>query len=129
MATARELLGWALSQVAHGPNQWLELETFLADFWSVTSEYTLSFYHLNYAWKPHFAEVEDKDRLPPGPERQRAFWMASVGTWVANAIMVTLFHLGLVERGNLPSGQDYRYCFRLTPLGRAVFRAPDTRSH
>ena len=125
MATARELLAWAMSQVAHGPNQWLELETFLADFWSVTNEHTLSFSYLNYAWKPHLAEAQAKDRLPPGPERQRSFWMASVGIWVANAILVTLFHLGLVERGNLPSGQDGRHCFRLTPLGRAVFGAPE----
>jgi hypothetical protein len=125
MATARELLAWALSQVAHGPNQWLELETFLADFWALTSEHTLSFYHFNYAWLPHLAEAQAKDRLPPGPERQRASWMASVGIWVANAILVTLFHLGLVERGNLPSDQDFRYCFRLTPLGRAVFGAPE----
>jgi Helicase conserved C-terminal domain len=125
MAAARELLAWALSLVAQGPNQWLELDTFLADFWSLTSEHTFSFYHRNYTWNPNLAEAQAKDRLPPGSEHQRAIWMTDVGIWVANAILVTFFHLGLVERGNLPSARDCRYCFRLTGLGRAVFGAPE----
>jgi hypothetical protein len=125
LSTARELLAWALSQVAHGPQQWLELETFLADLWSMTSEHTLTFYNVGYAWQPQFSAAQDKDQLPPGPQRERAFWMDSVGTWAANAILVTLFHLGLVERGNLPSNRDGRHCFRLTPLGHAVFGAPE----
>lgn len=41
--------------------------------------------------------------------------------WCANAIMGTLAHLGLVERGDAAT----RPCFRLTPLGQAVFAAPD----
>lgn len=125
MATAHELLAWALSLVAHGPHHWLELDTFLADFRLLTSEHTLNFYQQHYAWQPHLAEAQAKERFPPGPERQRTFWMAGVGTWVANAILVTLFHLGLVERGTLASGQQCRYYFRLTLLGRAVFGAPE----
>lgn len=125
MATARELLAWAMCQVAHGPHHWLELDTFLADFWFLTSDHTLSFYHRSYAWRPHLVEAQAKERLPPGPERQRAFWMDSVGIWIANAILVTLVHLGLVERGSLSSGQECRHCFRLTSLGRAVFGAPE----
>ncbi len=125
MAAARELLAWALSQVAHGPNQWRTLDGFLANLWSLTNQHTFGFYRLDYAWKPQLAEAQPTNLSPPGPERQRATWINSVGLWVANAILVTLYHLGLVERGNLPSGQDCRDCFRLTSLGRAVFGAPE----
>jgi hypothetical protein len=39
----------------------------------------------------------------------------------ANAVMGTLVALGFVARGRTAAG----WCFRLTPLGRAVFGAPD----
>lgn len=98
MAAARELLAWALSQVAHGPNQWRTLDGFLANLWSLTNQHTFGFYRLDYAWKPQLAEAQPTNLSPPGPERQRATWINSVGLWVANAILVTLYHLGLVER-------------------------------
>ena len=42
-----------------------------------------------------------------------------------NAKMVTLPWLGVIERGRKASGSGVPWCFRLTPLGRAVFAAPD----
>jgi len=68
---------------------------------------------------PHLAEAQAKDQVLPDPNVSAPSGWLMWGFWVANAILVTLFHLGLTERGNLPSGQDRRYCFRLTPLGRA----------
>src|SRR5258708_18817309 len=53
-----------------------------------------------------------------------AFWLAGEAVWAANAIMVTLVTLGLVERGQT-TGDKIRPCFRLTELGRVVFGAPE----
>jgi hypothetical protein len=41
-------------------------------------------------------------------------------------VMVTLAALGFIERGRV-EGAELRYCFRLTPVGRAVFGAPDVK--
>src|SRR5438445_12311392 len=64
------------------------------------------------------------ERLPAGGDGLRAFWLADEGVWAANAVMVTLVTLGLVERGET-RGRKTRPCFRLTELGRAVFGAPE----
>src|SRR5438034_6333117 len=57
-------------------------------------------------------------------DRDLAFWFAREGVWAANAIMVTLVALGMVERGQT-DGKKSRPCFRLTELGRAVFGAQE----
>src|SRR5262249_13459627 len=57
--------------------------------------------------------------------RERAAWFAGIGSRLANALMVTLPNLGLVERGRHGRGKEPAWCFRLTPLGRAVFGAPE----
>lgn len=124
MATARELLAWALSRIAHSPADWLDLETFLADLWSLTGEVRPLFYPIDYAWDPQI-EVQPKEPLPPGEEHSRTLWMQRVGVWIANAVLVTFVHLGLVERGSLRAGQHVRHGFRLTPMGRSVFGAPE----
>jgi hypothetical protein len=121
---ARELLVWALSRVAHAPAGWLDLETFLRDILQLTSEYSSRFYWSDYAWNPGFEMARKKDQYPAGKNSTLAFRLKSEGVWAANAIMVTLVALGVVERGQT-SGKKSRLCFRLTDLGRAVFAAPD----
>ena len=60
-----------------------------------------------------------------GADRMRAWWYRYGGVWFANAVMVTLVALGLVERGRLGEGPAAPLGFRLTELGRAVFGAPE----
>ena len=64
-------------------------------------------------------------RSPPAPDRQRAWWFTHGGVWYANAVMVTLVALGLVDRARLGQDADAPLGFRLTDLGRAVFGAPE----
>jgi hypothetical protein len=123
LATARELVTWALNRVAQGLNDWLDLESMLTELWAVQGESTVHFYWHGYTWDPAFAPATNKDKFPVGPERSRAFWLDSEGTWAANAIVVTLAHLGMVERGFAGTHDRTRPCFRLTELGCAVFGA------
>ncbi len=120
---ARELLMWALSCVAHTDNDWLDLETFLADLWHVTRTDEIDFYWSSYAWQPEFSRLWNKDKLD-GDERRVAFWLGLEGQWAANALWVTLWALGLIERGRADD-EAGGLCFRLTELGRLVFGAPD----
>ncbi|MGD9856975.1 MAG: hypothetical protein AB7U20_18655, partial [Planctomycetaceae bacterium] len=124
LRNAKELLIWALSRAAHSPVDWLDLEVFLKDLWRSTHKAASSFYWHAYTWDPDFAMARTKDKFPAGQDRSLAFWLDSVGTWTANAVMVTLFTLGLVQRGET-GGKQKRPCFRLTDLGRQVFGAPE----
>jgi hypothetical protein len=124
LAHARELLAWALSGVAHASNCWLDLETFLRDLWCATQQDTIDFYCDGFAWNPEFEMARKREQYPSGENRRLAFWLAGEAVWVANAIMVTLVTLGLVERGKTAGGK-IRPCFRLTELGRVVFGAPE----
>jgi hypothetical protein len=124
LRTAKELLIWALCRVAHSNLNWLDLENFLIDFWKATHDASSTFYWYGYAWMPEFELSRQKEKLPAGPQQSLAFWLASGGTLAANAIMVTLATLGLIERGET-GGKTKRPAFRLTPLGRQVFKAPE----
>jgi hypothetical protein len=118
----REMLVWALCQVAHAAEQWLDLETFLVDLWSInTNENPHAYWH-QFAWKPDFKQARDAVNPPVGPARSLASWLANAGTWAANVLVGTFAYLGLVERGQAQKGS---FGFRLTPLGRAVFGAPE----
>jgi hypothetical protein len=123
---ARELLLWALCRVAHSPDMWLDVETFGRDLWQATHRDEINFYWGNYTWPMPMEMARRRDSFPAGEERLLAFWLADEGVWVANAVMVTLVTLGLVERGQA-AGKQSRPCFRLTALGRAVFGAPEGR--
>ena len=127
LARARELLVWALCGVAHAPSCWLDLETFLRDLWQKTRETEINFYWRSYSWDPEFEMGKKRDQYPAGDERMLAFWLAAEAVWAANALMVTLATLGLVERGQT-TGNDVRPCFRLTELGRVVFGAPEVEA-
>jgi len=121
---ARELLAWALCGVAHASNRWLDLETFSRDLWQATREAAFDFYWGSYTWDPEFEMARKKDQYPAGDDRTLAYWLADEAVWAANAIMVTLVTLGLVERGHTVDKKT-RPCFRLTELGRVVFGAPE----
>ena len=124
---ARELLAWALCGVAHSSNCWLDLETFLRDLWRATQEASIDLYWGSFAWDPEFEMARKKDQYPAGEDRTLAYWLACEAVWAANAIMVTLATLGLVERGQT-AGKNIRPCFRLTELGRVVFGAPEVEA-
>jgi Helicase conserved C-terminal domain len=126
LLAARELLVWSLCRVAGGTDDWLDLETFLIDLWSATGEDGLSFYWHGYSWNPHFKSSRNKEDIPAGKNRLRAFWLDEEGTWAANALMGTLRYLGLIERGQRKLGGVSGF-FRLTGLGKAVFGAPEIR--
>jgi hypothetical protein len=121
---ARELLLWALCRVAHSPDMWLDVETFVRDLWQATRRDEINFYWGSYTWAMPTEMARRRDTFPAGEERLLAFWLADEGVWVANAVIVTLVTLGLVERGQ-SAGRHSRPCFRLTALGRAVFGAPE----
>jgi hypothetical protein len=125
---ARALLAWALTRVAHGPGDWLDLQTFLLDMYDITGERGRSFYWHRYTWRPYLAGVAGKEKLPSGRERSRAFWLDDEGVWAANALLSTLVHLGVVERGRSDPARPERWYFRLTECGRAVFGAPEIQS-
>jgi len=122
---ARLFVVWALTRVAHGPNHWLDLETFLADLYGAVDEDAIRFYWHGYVWRPRLAGGEGKNELAPGPARSRAFWFDDAAIWVANALLCTLVHLGLIERGHSGNGRTQRWSFRLTEVGRVVFGAPE----
>lgn len=124
LARARELLAWALCGVAHASNCWLDLEVFLRDFWRATRQAPIDFYCHGFTWDPEFEIARKREKYPVGEDRELAYWFSEEAVWVANAIMVTLFTLGLVERGQT-LGRKMRPCFRLTELGRVVFGAPE----
>jgi hypothetical protein len=124
---ARELLVWALCGVAHAPSCWLDLETFLRDLWQRTRESEINFYCGGYSWDPEFEMGKERDQYHTGDERMLAYWLADEAVWAANALMVTLATLGLVERGQT-TGNHVRPCFRLTELGRVVFGAPEVEA-
>lgn len=128
MQTAREVLTWALCRVATGKNEWLDLEAFLGDLWSATGEDIIQFYWNEYVWRPDFASAKSKQEITGDKARRRAYWLDREGTWAANAILGTLYYLGLVERGRYGSRNQEHHCFRLTDAGIAVFGAPEVQA-
>lgn len=123
--TARELLSWSLGRVAQTADSWLDLETFLCDFWAATGEEAFQFYWSHYSWQPDFAAARDKAKITADKPRRLAYWLDSAGVWAANALLGTLAHLGLIEHGVSSSRAQPRLCFRVTGLGQAVFGAPE----
>jgi hypothetical protein len=118
--TARQVLAWGLGALAHAGDHWYALETFLAALDSFEGN---ALYYLPlepHAWNPKLSSGK------PGPARlQRPGVSDRKVAWFANALMVTLVALGLVERGRLGRAANAPYAFRLTGLGRAVFGAPE----
>ncbi len=126
LSNKRQILAWALSCVAHQGDHWLDLKTFVqrieADGGTAAGR-PYGGGAQTKGWDPKFVDPKAIYELH-GEERQHGFWLASSGTWFANAAMVTLATLGLIERGRA-EGAEFGYCFRLTPLGRAIFGVPE----
>ncbi len=80
------------------------------------------------SWDPGLVERDSWRKLPHGEERQRLAWLHGCGRWYANALLVTLAHLGLVQRGRSQPRARTADCFRLTDWGRAVFGAPEVEA-
>ncbi len=121
----RQVLAWTLAALAHQGEEWFDLMDWLAKLAEGTgSDRSLASYsHGSYAWDPKLGKAQDIEGKQ-GQEYQRALWFRTQALWYANALMVTLPALGLVERGRT-GGKAAAACFRLTPLGRAVFGAPE----
>jgi hypothetical protein len=121
----RPALAWYLSALAHAEEQWVCLDDFLYHIHAATSSQLHSWYALyGLAWDPRLAAAQGKEKKD-GEERMRAFWMAGVGAWLANALLITLPALGLVERGTAGGKKGRPWCFRLSAIGREVFGAPE----
>jgi hypothetical protein len=121
--TARQVLAWALSSLAHGRQGWFGLNDSLAKLHESvggSSDHSLGW--RDYAWGPKLDRPRN-ERLN-GPDRLRASWFSGDGAWYANALMITLAALGFIERGRTSPGASAD-CFRLTPLGLTVFGAPE----
>ncbi len=124
-AAAREALVWALGRVAASDCGWLDLETFINDLCSTLEGDALDLYWVNVSWKPEFAVAAASVRSGNYLDNMRPRWLETMGAWSANAILGTLTHLGLIERGRVGKSELKGWCFRLTAEGAAVFGAPE----
>ncbi len=122
----REILAWALGGLARAGDHWYELHAFVSSLYPLMKGITLYLPGSRLPWDPKFPEgVGTRDFSYQGPDRQRAFWFGKEGPWMANALMVTLVELGMIERGRLGPRKSDPLGFRLTETGRAVFGAPE----
>ena len=122
--TGRQVLAWALGCLARAGDHWFELDTFLAELHALQGHSSFHLPYLKLAWDPNLAAARDKEKQT-GDARMRAWWFSKEGVWYANALMITLVTLGVVERSRLGSGESASHGFRLTSVGRAVFGAPE----
>ena len=114
----RQILAWALGCLARASDAWFDLTAFITALHEWTGSNSRHGWE-KPAWDPRWAPVKD-----PVKDWARARWFEHGGRILANAVIVTLVALGLVERGHAGRGQIANG-FRLTPLGRAVFGAPE----
>jgi len=121
--TVRQVVAWALASLAHRGDHWYELERFLSALDFLQGDVSLHFPHATLAWTPKLTLEKDTEKLGIGA-RRRIEGTPREFVWYANALMVTMVALGLVERGRLGRAEG-PYVFRLTALGRAVFGAPE----
>jgi hypothetical protein len=122
----RQVLAWYLAALAHLGSPWIGLDTFLAAVQAAGGRSNSLWYYglRDSAWDPELRAGRNKEHKQ-GEERAAAYWFAGLGTWYANALMVTLPALGLLQRGRVGPAKEKAWAFRLTPLGRVVFGAPE----
>ena len=126
LSDQRHVLAWTLACLAHQGSKWFDLLTFLQRIeQDGGSAIRSSYVRGSRGWKTPFlnASTFGEDGIV---ETSQDRFLECDGPWFANAIMVTLAALGFIERGRLADAND-RYCFRLTPLGLAVFGAPEVQ--
>ncbi len=123
--TLRQIVAWALGSLAHRGDQWYELNAFLSALDTLQGGVSLGLPYATLAWDPKLALAKDGDKPGTTAQQQRIRESRREPAWYANALMVTLVALGLVERGRLGRAAGGPHVFRLTTLGRAVFGAPE----
>jgi hypothetical protein len=126
LVRSRRVLAWALGGAASTPDAWWglgEFVTFLYEVHGLTIEYG-SFWGDRFAWTPSGSLDRGLTTRKQKKDWQRDLWFRTDAVGISNAIMVTLPALGLIERGRTGRSPEAD-CFRLTPLGRAVFGAPE----
>ncbi len=124
---AREVLVSVLSGLATAGDAWFSLADLVSQLFSlygVSGGYSPTWYRV--AWEPPVLDTDHSgtDATLGWGWRQ---WVEYNARGLANALMVTLPSLGLVERGRF--GRGKANAFRLTPLGRSVFGAPEILPH
>ena len=121
--TGRQVLAWMLGCLARAGDHWYDLTVFLEAIYTNLRHVQPRWPVREMAWNPRFPAAQEA--ITSGPDRQRAWWFTHGGVWYANAVMVTLVALGLVDRARLGQDAAAPLGFRLTELGRAVFGAPE----
>ena len=121
----REALAWALGCLARAGDHWHGLEDFLAAIENLLGSQQSSLPWRDLAWQPAPRKIDsnptnEHHKISANPAKR-----SRTESWLANALMVTLVELGLVERGRLNSGKPAKIVFRLTDIGRSVFGAPE----
>jgi hypothetical protein len=124
LATNRQVLAWSLASLAHAGGHRFDLTEFLLEIYAIHGSTTGWGSWPEPRWNAHLPPAKDWQGKS-GDERQRGYWFAHEGAGFANALMITLVALGLVERGRIGSGKSSPLCFRLTEWGRAIFGAPE----
>jgi hypothetical protein len=122
--TGRHVLAWALGGLARAGDHWYDLHTFISALHALQRNSNVSLPYGTVEWDPKFPEAKAAQKSDPA-EARIAHWFTHKGAWYANALMVSLVALGLVERGRLGRAASAPHAFRLTDLGRAVFGAPE----
>ena len=103
---ARQVLAWALGCLARAGDHWYNLTGFIEALYANLRHANPHFPGQDAAWKPPIQPV--LDLASTVADRQRAWWYQHAGAWYANALMVTLVALGLVDRGRLGQGARRR---------------------
>ncbi|MFI5459435.1 MAG: helicase-associated domain-containing protein [Isosphaerales bacterium] len=122
--TGRQVVAWALGCLARAGDHWYELEVFISALHALQHHVDFRVPCRTLAWDPKLVGTQDKE-TGIGLTSQQARWFSTTGSWYANAVMVTLVALGLVERARLGPDASAAHGFRLTEIGRAVFGAPE----
>ncbi len=122
--SGRHVLAWALGCLARAGDHWYDLHTFIAGLHALQRNSNFATPFGKCAWDPQFPEAKTAQQADR-EAAQIARWYAQKGVWYANALMVSLVALGLVERGRLGRAASAPFAFHLTDLGRAVFGAPE----
>jgi hypothetical protein len=126
--SARKILAWTLGALAQDGDRWIGLNAFLGGLHDLIGNLHISLPYGRPAWDPRLPGARDKEKQQ-GLKRQHAYWFDREGKFFANALMVSLVSLGLVERATTKTGKGNgpaeSLLFRLTEIGRAIFGAPE----
>jgi len=119
LVPSKHTLLWGLSLLPRWG--WVTLDDFLQHLHRLTrSHYGLSLCWRRFVWGPKNMVAPSRAAGLTGDEWRTACWLGTEGTWVANVLLVTFTWLGLVERGEIGTGKERRYVFRLSEPVRSL---------